>query len=132
MAIPPPLFVLVDPTSSGRAIFPTSYSLKRIPAIFRSTVAYGATIQSLTGYSLESLGLAQEVRTPRSRQKLSARLPPPGLVMDSRRADSMVDVVWIEPRSIPSSAMVCAIAGEMPEMMVLHPINTAALAILIR
>jgi len=58
------------------------------------------------------------------------RPPAPGLVMDSRRADSIVDVVWIDPRSIPSSAMFCAIAGEMPEMMVLHPISTAAFAIL--
>ena len=68
----------------------------------------------------------------RTNSNYVARPPPPGPVMDSRRADSMVDVVWIEPRSIPSSAMVCAIAGEMHEMMVLHPINTAALAILIR
>jgi len=52
--------------------------------------------------------------------------------MESRSADSIVDVVWIEPRSIPSSAMVCAIDGEMPEMIVLHPISTAAFAILIR
>ena len=27
---------------------------------------------------------------------------------------------------MPSSAMVWAMAGEMPEMMVLHPISTAA------
>ena len=53
-------------------------------------------------------------------------------VIESRKAVSIVDVVWIDPRSIPSSAMVCAIAGEIPEMMVLQPINTAALAILIK
>ena len=58
--------------------------------------------------------------------------PPPGRLMESRRADSIVDVVWMAPSSIPSSAMVCAIAGEMPEMMVLQPISTAAFAILIR
>ena len=43
---------------------------------------------------------------PRRRQALVVRPPAPGLVMDSRRADSIVDVVWIEPRSIPSSVMV--------------------------
>ena len=52
--------------------------------------------------------------------------------MESRRADSIVEVVWIAPSLIPSSAIVCAIAGEIPEMMVLHPISTAAFAILIR
>jgi hypothetical protein len=56
----------------------------------------------------------------------------PGPVIESRSADSIVDVVWIDPRSIPSSAMVCAMAGEIPEMMVLQPINTAAFAILIK
>ena len=56
----------------------------------------------------------------------------PGLVMASRSADSIVDVVWIEPRSIPNSAMVCAIDGEMPEMIVLQPISMAAFAIFIR
>ena len=55
-----------------------------------------------------------------------------GLVMASRRADSIVDVVWIEPRSIPNSVMVCAIDGDMPEMIVLQPISTAAFAIFIR
>ena len=35
----------------------------------------------------------------------------------------MVDVVRIEPRSIPSSAMVCAIAGEIPEMIVDSDLN---------
>jgi len=55
-----------------------------------------------------------------------------GPLIESRRADSIVDVVLISPRSIPSSAIVWAIAGEIPEIMVLHPINTAAFAILIR
>ena len=32
--------------------------------------------------------------------------------MESRSAVSIVDVVWIEPSSIPSSAMVWAIAGD--------------------
>ena len=95
--------------------------------IARSGVGHGEAASLPTGSSDASAPVhtADLHRVGTSRQA-------PGLLMESRSADSIVDVVWIAPRSIPSSAMVCAIAGEMPEMIVLHPISTAAFAILIR